>query len=54
VNAPDHGPPDGGLTELEQDYRKMHEMIFGELPDFERLLEVLRKIEREINALVGG
>jgi hypothetical protein len=42
-------PPDARLPELEQDYRKMREMIFGEPPAFERLLEVLREIERHVN-----
>jgi hypothetical protein len=42
-------PPAVRLPELEQDYRKMQEMIFGEPPSFERLLEALREIEREIN-----
>lgn len=42
-------PPDARLTELEQDYRKMQEMIFGEPPAFERLLAVLREIERHVN-----
>lgn len=42
-------PPDARLPELEQDYRKMQEMIFGEPPAFEQLIEVLREIERSIN-----
>jgi hypothetical protein len=42
-------PPDARLPELEQDYRKMQEMIFGEAPAFERLLEVLREIENAVN-----
>jgi len=42
-------PPDARLAELEQDYRKMQEMIFGEPPAFAHLLEVLREIEQEIN-----
>ena len=42
-------PPDARLPELEQDYRKMREMIFGEPPAFEHLLEVLREIERHVN-----
>jgi hypothetical protein len=46
-------PPDTRLPELEQDYRKMQEMIFGEPPAFEYLLEVLRRIEAEINGQVG-
>ncbi|WP_437186505.1 nucleotidyl transferase AbiEii/AbiGii toxin family protein [Planctomicrobium sp. SH668] len=46
-------PPDARLPELEQDYRKMQEMIFGEPPAFERLLDMLRRIEAEINASGG-
>ncbi|CAN5216282.1 nucleotidyl transferase AbiEii/AbiGii toxin family protein [soil metagenome] len=42
-------PPDARLAELEQDYRKMQEMIFGEAPDFEGLLKVLREIEHRVN-----
>lgn len=42
-------PPDARLAELELDYRKMQEMIFGKPPTFERLLEALREIERAIN-----
>jgi hypothetical protein len=42
-------PPDSRLSELEQDYRKMQEMIFGEPPAFESLLDTLREIERKIN-----
>lgn len=42
-------PPDTRLSELEQDYRKMQEMIFGEPPSFESLLDTLREIERKIN-----
>lgn len=42
-------PPAARLPELEQDYRKMQEMIFGKPPAFERLLEVLRQIESDIN-----
>jgi hypothetical protein len=42
-------PPDARLTELEQDYRKMREMIFGQPPAFETLLKVLGEIERRVN-----
>jgi hypothetical protein len=42
-------PPDARLPELEQDYRKMREMVFGEPPAFEELLEVLREIEGHVN-----
>ena len=47
-------PPDARLPELEQDYRKMQEMIFGDPPAFERLLEVLREIEAVVNAPGGA
>lgn len=42
-------PPDSRLPELEQDYRKMQEMIFGEPPAFKQMLEVLGEIERQVN-----
>jgi hypothetical protein len=45
-------PPDARLPELEQDYRKMQEMIFGEAPAFKHLLEVLGEIERQMNGPV--
>ena len=38
------------VAELEEDDRKMREMIFGELPSFEHLLKTLADIERQINA----
>lgn len=42
-------PPEARLPELEQDYRKMREMIFGKTPAFKDLLDVLRQMETEIN-----
>ena len=42
-------PSDARLPELEQDYRKMREMIFAEPPSFEHLVKVLREIERQVN-----
>ncbi len=42
-------PPEARLPALEQDYRKMQELIFGQPPPFAQLLETLREIEREIN-----
>lgn len=42
-------PPNARLLELEQDYRKMQEMIFGEPPAFDELLEALREIELRVN-----
>lgn len=42
-------PPDARRSELEQDYKKMQEMIFGEPPSFEELIDVLREVELTIN-----
>lgn len=35
---------------LDDDYGKMREMIFGEVPPFGHILEVLGELERGINA----
>ena len=43
-------PPDSRLGELRQDYQSMREMIFGDPPTFERLLDVLHEIEIAVNA----
>lgn len=42
-------PPPARLPELEQDYRKMQEMIFTDPPPLNHLLTVLREIEALIN-----
>lgn len=42
-------PPGSRQVELREDYGKMREMIFGEPPSFEYLLEVLAEIEQRIN-----
>lgn len=42
-------PPEARWPELERDYRQMQEMIFGEAPTFDHVLDVLRQIEREVN-----
>jgi hypothetical protein len=42
-------PPPPRLAELREDYNKMREMIFGQPPSFEHLLEVLAETERRIN-----
>lgn len=43
-------PPQSRRAELEQDYARMREeMIFGEAPTLEHLLEVLSEIERAVN-----
>jgi hypothetical protein len=43
-------PPESRLAELEEDYGKMREMIFGEAPAFDHILEVLREIETIVNS----
>jgi hypothetical protein len=43
-------PPTWRQMELREDYGKMREMIFGEPPSFEHLLEVLAEIERRVNS----
>lgn len=42
-------PPESRIAELEQDYRKMQEMIFGEPPPFGEILRALREIEDLVN-----
>lgn len=44
-------PPATRMAELEEDYEKMKEMIFGEPPAFAHILEVLVEIERSANAV---
>jgi len=43
-------PPTTRMAELEDDYEKMQEMIFGEAPAFSHILAVLSEIERTANA----
>lgn len=47
-------PPQARLPEVEQDYRKMQEMIFTQPPPLEHLLTVLKEIETLINHPAGG
>ena len=42
-------PPDNRLTALEQDYKKMGVMIFGEQPPFSWVLNRLGTLQKEIN-----
>ncbi len=42
-------PPDHVRATLKRDYAEMQIMIFGEAPEFEEMLEVLGKLEAEIN-----
>lgn len=43
-------PPEARIPELEEDYRKMREMIFGDVPSFDHLLTTLAKIEAAVNS----
>ena len=44
-------PPEDCLPALQADYEHMKNMIFGEKPEFERILSVIWKTEAEINDL---
>lgn len=44
-------PPDHVLKFLKTDYKSMKNMIFGEYPSFETIMERLAKLEMEINSL---
>ena len=37
------------LAELEKDFKAMESMIFGEIPPFERIIDTLQVLEKEIN-----
>jgi hypothetical protein len=43
-------PPESRMGELRRDYQGMQEMIFGEPPPFDHMIEVLREIEAAANA----
>ncbi len=47
-------PPQARLLELEQDYRKMQEMIFREPPSLGHILDVLGEIEALVNLPVNN
>lgn len=44
-------PPEDYVSILAEDYEHMKNMIFGEKPSFEEILDTLRKMEAEINSL---
>ena len=37
-------------TRLRRDYTAMAGMIFGEVPEWEAIIEVIRQLEKQINA----
>lgn len=46
-------PPSAGIDQLAADYAQMRVMIFGERPEFARIIAVLHSLEDEINGLVS-
>ena len=38
------------LKELQEDYKKMEDMIFGEIPPFREIIDSLEKLQHEINS----
>ena len=44
-------PKQEHLVSLSKDYGKMKVMIFGEIPEFDRIIESLSILEKEINGL---
>ena len=44
-------PPGYRLTELKKDYVAMKDMFYGEIPDFNEVMESIRLLEIEINQL---
>jgi hypothetical protein len=42
-------PPEAVLTIVEKDYRAMRNMIFGEVLDFQEVINRLQQLEEEIN-----
>lgn len=47
-------PGSDRIQALEEDYRKMHEMIFGEVPSMEHIIETLQSLETRINESATG
>ena len=44
-------PPKEMIDKLKADYKMMEEMIFGEYPDFDTIIESLREFEQRLNRL---
>lgn len=44
-------PPAHSKKKLESDYKAMKEMIYGDYPDFETLMQYIKQLENEINDL---
>lgn len=44
-------PNDAAIKDLSADYEHMKDMIYGEKPTFDEILEMIRTLEKEINEL---
>lgn len=44
-------PPDFRIDELQKDYNKMKYMLYGEVPNFDKILSHITALENEINCL---
>lgn len=44
-------PPEECIPLLREDYEHMKNMIFGETPEFEKIMKCIERLEREINGL---
>ena len=42
-------PSESRMPELEKDYRAMRNMLFADVPEFEKILESLSVLEKEIH-----
>ena len=45
-------PPEDCIRQLRDDYAHMRNMIFGYRPEFEEIMECIRRMEKEINQLL--
>lgn len=44
-------PPSYRLGTLQEDYSSMWNMLYGEIPSFENMMEAIGELEKEIHAL---
>ncbi len=44
-------PPSYRMRELQEDYSSMHNMIYGEVPSFESMMDSIEKLENDIHTL---
>ena len=44
-------PPSYRLGALQEDYSAMRNMLYGEIPSFETMMEAVGELEKEIHAL---